>query len=223
MQIPRPVGRGAGVRKYDLLTALTAFGLSGTPMQQRRVLRLTALITARYNWQRDELSIGQTEIARLWSVDARTVKREMAWFRSVGWLRLKRQGARGRVSLYGLGLDAIRDDTARIWPNIGPDFVARNTPDALSPGNVVPLRPVPAPEAAGAGWGGAKAVLHAADPATYGAWFASLVEAGIGEGCLTLAAPTRFHAAYVRQNLGERLLAAVRQTDPTVVRVEIVH
>jgi hypothetical protein len=37
-----------------------------------------ALITMRYNWQRDELTTGQGEIAPLWSVDERTVKREMA-------------------------------------------------------------------------------------------------------------------------------------------------
>ena len=41
------------------------------------MLRLIALITARYNWQRDELSVGQSEMARIWGVHDRTVKREV--------------------------------------------------------------------------------------------------------------------------------------------------
>lgn len=32
---------------------------------QRLVLRLMSLITTRYNWQRNELTMGQREIARL--------------------------------------------------------------------------------------------------------------------------------------------------------------
>ena len=40
--------------------------------------------------------------------------------------------------------------------------------------------------------------------------------------CLTLAAPTRFHATYVTMNLKERLLAALRRVDPSVGDVRVV-
>jgi hypothetical protein len=70
-----------------------AAALSKGKHDQRRTLRLITLITARYNWMRDELAVGQREIARLWSVDERTVKREMALLRAQGWLNVKRQGA----------------------------------------------------------------------------------------------------------------------------------
>ena len=86
MQVIRPgtsaVGRDAAVRKYDALSALMAFALAGDPNRQRLVLRLMALITTRYNWQRNELAMGQREIARLWCVDERTVKRDMARLRA---------------------------------------------------------------------------------------------------------------------------------------------
>ncbi|MGV3695080.1 MAG: hypothetical protein ACO1OA_11235, partial [Paracoccus marcusii] len=125
MQVMRPVGRQAAARKYDLLSAMMAHALAGDPQRQRLVLRLMALITTRYNWQRDELTMGQREIARLWCVDERTVKRDMARLRGLGWITVKRQGARGRVSVLGLDLDRILLDTRPAWPNIGPDYVAR--------------------------------------------------------------------------------------------------
>ena len=84
MQLPRPVGREAASRKYDILSALMAFALAQDKHVQRQVLRIMALITTRYNWQRDELTMGQGEIAKLWSVDERTVKREMAKLRALG-------------------------------------------------------------------------------------------------------------------------------------------
>lgn len=76
MQAIRPAGPEGASRKYGLLTALAVQALAGD--KPRLVLRLMALVTARYNWQRDELAVGQAEIARLWAVDDRTVKRDMA-------------------------------------------------------------------------------------------------------------------------------------------------
>ena len=81
MQIARPVGRQAASRKYDLLTALGVHACHGDKHLQRLVLRFMTLIVARYNWQHDDLSVGQREIAALWAVDERTVKREMAKLR----------------------------------------------------------------------------------------------------------------------------------------------
>jgi hypothetical protein len=225
MQLPRAVGREAASRKYDILSALMAFALSKDKHIQRQILRVMALITTRYNWQRDELTMGQAEIARLWSVDDRTVKREMARLRSQGWLVLKRQGVRGRVSTYGMDLMRMLDDTRPAWPLIGEDFIGRLDP-AEKPGrgesNVIPLRAVHAPAEDGSIWAAAQACLHADDPAIYGAWFHALTEAGVEANALTLAAPTKFHATYVAANLKERLLMAVRRIDPSVRDVRIV-
>jgi hypothetical protein len=225
MQLPRAVGREAASRKYDILSALMAFALAKDKHIQRQVLRVMALITTRYNWQRDELTMGQGEIARLWSVDDRTVKREMARLRAQGWLVLKRQGARGRVSTYGMDLNRMLEDTRPVWPLIGEDFVARLAPDEAAgqgASNVVPLRAVPAPATDGSVWAEAQSWLHAEDAATYGAWFHALTDAGLEANALTLAAPTRFHATYVATNLKERLLAALRRIDPSLRDVRIV-
>ena len=225
MQLHRPVGREAASRKYDILSALMAFALSNDKHVQRQILRVMALITTRYNWQRDELTMGQNEIARLWSVDDRTVKREMARLRSQGWLILKRQGARGRVSTYGLDLNRMLDDTRPAWPLIGEDFIGRlDPPTAAGQGasNVVPLRAVHPPTEDGSIWAAAQACLHEQDIAIYGAWFHTLTEAGLEANALTLAAPTRFHAAYVATNLKDRLLAALRRVDPSMRDVCIV-
>ena len=125
MQTLRSVGRGASARKYDIITALGAYALAQGKHDQRRVLRLITLITARYNWARDELTVGQREIARLWSVDTRTVKREIAIWRASGWLVVKQQGARGRVTRHGLDIEKMLADTATHWPAVGPDFELR--------------------------------------------------------------------------------------------------
>ncbi len=225
MQLPRPVGREAASRKYDILSALMAFALSKDKHVQRQVLRVMALITTRYNWQRDELTMGQGEIARLWSVDDRTVKREMARLRVQGWLVLKRQGARGRVSVYGIDLNRMLEDTRPAWALIGEDFITRLEPDGTmgqGVSNVVPLRAVLPPVLDGTVWAIAQAGLQAEDAATYGAWFHALTDAGLEANVLTLAAPTRFHATYVTTNLKERLLAALRRADPSIREVRVV-
>ena len=228
MELARAVGRDAASRKYDILSALMAYALSQDKFVQRQVMRIMALITARYNWQRDELSVGQEEIARLWSVDERTVKREMAKFRSMGWLVQKRAATRGRVTVYGLDLGRMMDDTRPAWPAIGPDFVARMTPGETAPqpgANVVPLRPAttgtPDRMEAGTLWGEVQRRLHAMDPAVYRAWFQALTTVEMVGGRLILAAPSPFHASYVSGQMSHRLLAAVREIDPSVSAVSV--
>lgn len=231
MQVTRPVGREAAAKKYDILSALMAYGLAGEPLLQRLVLRLMSLITTRYNWQRDELTVGQREIARLWCVDERTVKRDMARLRAMGWVVVKRQGARGRVSTLGLDLQRIILDTRPAWPNIGEDYVARMTDPGMGPeaaaeanANVVPFRRHDIGVQDGL-WGAVRARLLTEDPVMFDAWFAPLVElaeeAGQGTATLNLAAPSRFHATYVRTHLLARLQMAARRCDPSVQSVRI--
>lgn len=226
MQVTRAVGREAAAKKYDLLSAMMAHGLASDKHRQRLVLRLMALITSRYNWQRDELSVGQREIARLWCVDERTVKREMARLRALGWVEVKQQGTRGRVSVLGLNITRIMLDTRAEWPNIGPDFVERaggagQPGDMGPPGNVVPLRRADALPATGL-WGAAQARLRAEDAALFDAWFAGLADGGISGDCLVLAAPTRFHASYVQTHLIERLRIAVLRSDAAIRQVRLI-
>lgn len=233
----RPVGQGASVRKYDLLSALAARALAKGPQDQRLTLRFLLLITARYNWATDRLSTGQREIAQMWSVDERTVKREMARLREKGWLRLIRQGARGRVSEYGMDFDTILADTEPYWGAIGADFEGRQRPQAgregggeggTGQGAVIPFpaagaaAPPSAPRRQShPAWERVLAAFRRDDSALCAAWLDPLraVEA---EGVLRLTAPSRFHAAYVRTHLADRLGACLRRVDPTLGGPEIV-
>ena len=212
----KPVGRGGATRKYDLLTILGTFALSQDRGLQRQTLRLICLITARYNWQGDQLSVGQAEIARLWSVDQRTVKREMAVFRERGWLVERRAAARGRVTLYGLGIARILADTRAVWEKVGPDLVARLSPEeepaAPAPINIIPF-PVAAPERDGSVWGEIARQLHSEDPSIYRAWFAGL-QASEAEDLIVLETPGSFHANYINTHLRGRIEAALARIAP---------
>ncbi|MEM9708929.1 MAG: hypothetical protein AAF871_09060 [Pseudomonadota bacterium] len=224
MKAVRATGPGAASRKYDILTALGAWGLAGSKSDQRLALRCVTLITARYDWQRDRLAVGQREIAALWNCTERTVKREMARLRALGWFRQRRPGARGRVAEYGLNIELLLEATRAHWPSIGPDFVLRL--DAPSDEKVVPFSPkapVARPQPAGdAEWDLAAALLYDEDPSTYGAWLQGLRREGRAGAVLTLRAPSRFHGAYVETHLRHRLLAACRAVDPSVERVLLV-
>lgn len=224
MLVNKPVGRDAATKKYDILSALLVYGLGQDKHRQRQIMRLMALITTRYNWQRDELTMGQAEIAKLWSVDTRTVKRELAKLRSLGWLVQKRAAVRGRVAVHGIALDQIMLDTKPVWAAIGPDFIARVAPAVpveVQGGNVVPLRPSTAPVSDGSLWAEAQGVFHGQDPAGYAAWVEKLVVADMAEGVVHLVAPSRFHARYVATNLAERLAVILRRIDPSIRKVEV--
>ncbi|WP_137110067.1 hypothetical protein [Rhodobacter sp. SY28-1] len=54
------------------------------------------------------------------------------------------------------------------------------------------------------------------------AWLHALVQSGQEANCLTLVAPTRFHATYVGTNLKDRVLGALRQIDPSFRDVQMV-
>ena len=223
MQTLRPVGRGASARKYDIITALGAYALAQGKHDQKRILRLMTLITARYNWARNELAVGQREIARLWSVDERTVKREMALLRARGWVVIKRQGARGRVTEHGLNIDKMMSDTAGLWAAVGSDFELR-----MGQGDEPKVVPMPVkgevrpPDlSSGTEWAMAKAVLHGEDPGLYTSWIAALDRAERAGGRLTLRAPSRFHGAYVQAHLERKILLACREVDSEVTELRI--
>lgn len=218
-------GPGASARKYDVITALGAHALSLGKHDQRMVLRLITLLTARYNWGRDELSIGQREIARLWSCNERTVKREMAKLRGLGWLVVRTQGARGRVTTYGLDTEKMLGATKAIWPEIGSDFVVRL--EGAPAETVVPFPvkgAVTAPDVSDATeWGLARAILYQQDAGRYGAWLQALRRVDRAGGRLTLQAPSRFHAAYVQTHLTGAILTACQAVDGDVNTIDVVE
>jgi hypothetical protein len=227
MQIVRPVGRQAASRKYDLITALGAQACRGDQHFQRLVLRFITMVVARYNWQADELSIGQRELAALWAVDERTVKREMAKLRALGWLVQKRAAVRGRVAIHGIDITAILVSTRESWPAVGPDFVERMAgpqPAAEMPAPNVVAFPGSVPPALSDQaelWPRVQARLAQEDPAAFAMWFRQLAQVGLGGGCLDLVAPSRFHAAYVTTHHLIRLLAAARREDGSVRMVKV--
>jgi hypothetical protein len=204
-------GPSAAVFKYDVLTALGAMACAGDKHRHRLVLRLITLITARYDWQKDRLSTGQVEIARLWSVDQRTVKRDMAKLRDFGWLVLKVPAAKGRVASYVLGVEAILRDTRPHWSAVGEDYVSRMdpapTPEA-APSNVVPFVPSePPPD----WWSDICAGFQAGDMAGFRAWIEPLT-ARLIEDIPVVVAPTGFHATYVRSHYLSELQRLARRS-----------
>jgi hypothetical protein len=104
----RLTGVGAGAKKYDVLSVLALAGLENAALPSQRALRFIALITIRYNWAADMLSVGHEELGHLWKVSKRTVIREMEALRSLGLLVVLRPGRRGTVTTYRLDISAIR-------------------------------------------------------------------------------------------------------------------
>lgn len=237
MLAANPVGREASTKKYDILTALGSLACQSEPGLQRLILRLVTLITARYNWRADELTVGRREMARLWGVEERTVKREMGKLKEMGWLVVKRAGVRGRVTAYGLDLATMLNATRNAWPSVGPDFVARM--EAMTRQGSAALDAAPATERAwglvtnvvpfrmrgveddDSEWSRARRVLEIEEPGLFAAWIAPLGRVGLEEGTLELVAPSRFHASYVQAHLIGRLHNALGRVTSDVRSVRV--
>lgn len=209
MQTQRVVGPGAGAEKYDLLTAMAVNGLATGGVRLASMMRLIALVTARYNWAADEMVIGQREMAALWSVEERTAKRETRRLVDCGLLEIKRPGVRGRVAAYRLCRTELYRQTASDWVNVGPDFdarmTARHNPEFLaSPHpNVVRVDfATPTPTTTAHPWDRALSCLSVDQPGLYAVWFNQLKAELPEEGdVLRIYAPSRFIAGYVKTRL----------------------
>ncbi len=125
MEPKRLTGPGAGSMKYDVLTALSVSGLHGTAAHQVSMTRLCALITARYNWKLDQFCVGQPEMARMWHVTERTVKREVKRWVDDRLLICARKGVRGRVGAYRLNLLRVFEISRDVWTAVGTDYAER--------------------------------------------------------------------------------------------------
>ena len=227
MNTVRLTGPDAGVIKYDLLTALSVAGLNGPAGLQVSLMRLIAAVTARYNWRSDELVVGQRDLARMWSVNERTVKREMKRLGALGILVCTRPGVRGRVGAYRLNQARIAAMSRECWALVGPDFEARMQaryrPDAVK---VVQLQDY-AEAAQGRGvsalpgtWDKAMARLARQDPHRFEAWYARLEFAGCDGGVLSLRCPSKFAQRYIEQHLLRALVSAVEEELGPIDRLE---
>lgn len=202
MHYPKLTGPDSASLKYDLLTALTVAGLAGSASMQTSMLRLIAVVTARYNWRLDEMSVGQRDMARMWSVNERTVKREIKRLTNDGVLRCKRAGVRGRVGAYSLNYHRIAELSRPSWALVGHDFQTRMQDRYAVPiGTVVPIRPNLAvePQSNSPGtWAAAMAKLSQEAPDIHKAWFAKIAFDGFEAGCLRLIAPSKFIQRYIQ-------------------------
>ncbi len=231
MDAKRLTGPQAGSLKYDLLTAMSVAGLHGSPGFQTSMMRLIALVTARYNWRLDELSVGQRDMARMWGVDERTVKREIKRLAEADILVRKRQGVRGRVGAYRLNLSAVYRCSEPHWEEIGPDFVDRmqvNYPaiDArvVKVDFATPERTLSAEDQSlsGAGeWRHVAQYLRTQEPDLYKNWFDALEFVGFEHAKLDLKAPSKFVARYIETHLMPRLTHAVEEKLGPVTQVMI--
>lgn len=227
----RFTGPGAGSQKYDLLTAMAVAGLAGTQGFHNSMLRLIALVTARYDWKSDELTTGQREIARLWSVDERTVKREIKRLTESAVLLQLRPGIRGRVAAYRLNYNEIYRLSEPVWNNVGSDYAARMSDQkpATSP-KVVHLDfsrntgGTAEPGVRGGGgtpWDRVRDRLALSDPGLFQSWYSALDFVGYDSSTLTLSAPNSFQAQYIQTHHLKGLAGAARLEFGAVTRVSI--
>lgn len=204
-------GAGAASVKYDILTALAVAGLNQPPGVRISMMRLMSIITARYNWRGDEICMGQREMARLWGVGERTVKREIKRWLDAGLLICTRPGVRGRVAAYRLNLTRVCEVTRPVWSLIGSDFEARMDRFAPSENRVIRLetqRPGAGTDSGLRGWPAVSEKLRTLYPAQHEAWIAPLRPRETADA-LVLETTSAFAAEYVRTHFGRDIADAV--------------
>lgn len=228
MKATRTTGPQASVQKYDLLTAMAIAGLNGKAVHQTSMLRLVALITARYNWKLDELTVGQRDIARMWSVDERTVKREMKRLTGNGILIQTRPGVRGRVAAYRLNQAEVYRQSRPHWDEVGPDFAVRMDMNRQGQEDVtqkvvrVDFRPAsPSHPPRDTAWDRICARLSELDPDLYRSWFSALAFESCEKGSLRLRAPSSFVAKYIMTHHRTRLLDAACPEFGPIGKIEV--
>ena len=231
MELKRLTGVEAGSLKYDVLTAMAIAGLHGTSTQQTSMMRLIALVTARYNWRTNELTVGQRDMARMWAVNERTVKREIKRLTEAKILICKRLGVRGRVGAYKLNLTEIGRISKNSWAAVGPDFderMSRNLPhqDAkvvkvnFGTKTVMPLAEKNDICKSGT-WRAVLQILKSTDAASYSNWYARLTMTSNIAGKIELSAPNKFVANYIQTHLSNSLHRALEQEFGPLTEVRI--
>ncbi|GLQ35985.1 hypothetical protein GCM10007939_22690 [Amylibacter marinus] len=233
LDMKKLTGPKAGSIKYDLLTAISIAGLAGSPSFQTSMTRLSAVLTARYNWRLDEFSVGQRDLARMWAVNERTVKREIKKLQDYEILVQKRAGRRGKVGAYRLNFAQIWKISKPYWQEVGPDYAERMAsfvPDSSVKVVKVDFEGRTRAEPSGfvggernAEWRDVCAQLRQQDPDQFASWFARLQFQSKDGDVLRLAAPSAFVSRYIETHLQGRLYAAVQSVFPEITVIKIQH
>ncbi len=213
MQAKRLTGPNAGALKYDVLTALAVCGLQGGPAAAISMQRLSLVITARYNWRTEELSLGQRDMARMWAVTERTAKREVKKWTESGILICTRAGVRGRVAAYRLNLKYLFELSAPYWNAVGPDFAERmavsnpvQTPEVVR----VDFRAgAPRPVSNPPEWAAVAKRIEQLHPQLYASWIAPLTFISDDGHMIRLNGPSAFASRYVETHHMRELSEAV--------------
>ncbi len=227
MVLKKLSGVQAAVQKYDIITALSVLGLNGSAGDLLTYTRMISLLTARYNWRLDELSTGQAEMARMWGVTPRTVKREVKKLLNAEILVCKRQGVKGRVAVYRLNYIQIYRLSEPYWSAVGSDYAGRMAEKTPRPtDNVVRLEFEHAGTAepittTSPQWQAICTRLMAEDRSRYTAWYAKLEFIGYSGGVVQLRAQGSFVAQYVKMHLTERLMHELALEFGNDLRLEI--
>ena len=231
-QFARPTGPGAGVIKYDVITALSVMALHDSTAMQVTVLRLVALVTARYNWKSDQFCVPQTDMARMWNVSDRTVKREIKRMIGAKLIRCIRPGVRGRVGAYRLDYHSLFDRSRSSWDAVGADYADRMTETAgRAPTKVLKVdfgarkmesAAPPLPQE-GDLWSRVVRALAEEDPDKVQAWYAKLSLVHEGTDAVTLAAPSGFVANFVQTHLAGTIATALARDLGRTVRLQITY
>lgn len=226
--VARPVsGANAAAMKYDILSAIGLIGVHGSAREQVSMPRLALLVTARYNWRRSEVSMGQVEMARLWGVSDRTAKREVKFWVEQGFLICCRPGVRGRVAAYRLDLGSVMERSEPFWAAIGSDYADRMSADMARPeadSKIVQLpvkhtnTPIPDPTNP---WVAVKQSLSSEQPEVFSSWLAELEYAWASPEYIRITAPSRFVASYVNGHYLELLERTLRAVHPQVRQVSV--
>lgn len=217
MELKRLTGAHASALKYDVLTALSLCGLHGSQTQMMSMIRLTAVVTARYNWRRDELSIGQRDMARLWGVTERTAKREVRRWLESGLLVCTRPGVRGRVAAYRLDIRTLLEQSRDLWDLVGPDYAERMGAERQQEAaKVVKVdfgagrsEPDPQEQVTPPGWRAASARFREMSPQVYASWIAPLTFVSDDGRTVTLRGPSAFASRYVETHHARELAEVV--------------
>lgn len=213
MQAKRLTGPNASALKYDVLTALALSGLQLGPPMAVSMQRLSLVITARYNWRTEELSLGQRDMARMWNVTERTAKREVKRLTDSGILICSRAGVRGRVAAYRLNLKYLFELSEPFWPAVGPDYadrMAASNPVQSSDVVKVNFGATPpdtvsnSPE-----WAAVAKRIEQLHPQIYASWIAPLRFLGDDGYILRLKGPSPFACRYVETHHMRELMEAV--------------
>lgn len=216
---PAISGPNAAVAKYDVISALTCVALTGERSQQTIIMRLINLITCRYNWRKNELSIGSKEVGELTFTSQRTAKRTLKALTDLRFLIVRLQGRKGRVTKYGLGITAIFEAAALHAKPKCHQFSERITADSLGPSASVPPTDFKVEAQACRKWNAICVDIADKSQSLYVSWFADMV-GSVKDGQLTVACKSNFIQNYARTKLLANVYASAEAAGVKLAKIE---